>query len=133
VIGTPAASDHAVPFYLLPSLGGKNTLRGFPDYRFHDRAMDVFNVESRWAVMPHVDLAAFVDAGHVAPRLSDLWGSDLKASVGAGVRVHNVRSTLGRLDIARSSEGWYLIFKLTEMFKRATPDSGRTALIPFVP
>jgi hypothetical protein len=35
--------SNTVPFYLLPSLGGKNTLRGYYDYRFHDRNMEVFN------------------------------------------------------------------------------------------
>ena len=48
-----------VPFYLMPSLGGKNTLRGYADYRFHDRDMQVFNAESRWALWANLDVAAF--------------------------------------------------------------------------
>jgi len=31
-----ASSGNTVPFYMLPSLGGKDTLRGYEDYRFHD-------------------------------------------------------------------------------------------------
>ena len=46
VVGTSAGDEQVVPFYLLPSLGGKNTVRGYPDYRFHDRAMMLMSVES---------------------------------------------------------------------------------------
>jgi hypothetical protein len=31
------AEGRQVPYYLLSSLGGHNTLRGYTDYRFHDR------------------------------------------------------------------------------------------------
>ena len=65
-----AASDtdagQAVPFYLEPSLGGHNSLRGYDDYRFHDRDLLLVNVETRVALMTHVDAALFLDAGNVA-------------------------------------------------------------------
>jgi outer membrane protein assembly factor BamA len=64
-----------VPFYLMPSLGGKNTLRGYYDFRFHDRDMQLFNAESRWGLFTHLDVAVFADAGKVAPEARDL---DLK-------------------------------------------------------
>ena len=62
------SAGNSVPFYMLPSLGGANTLRGYDDYRFHDRNMLVVNVESRWALLKHVDLALFGDAGNVGAR-----------------------------------------------------------------
>ena len=126
-------SAHLVPFYLMPSLGGQNTLRGYYDYRFHDNDMQVFNAESRWALFSHVDAAIFVDAGKVAPRAGDLDFKDLKRSYGAGLRVHNATSTLARLDIGHSTEGWRVFFKISDPFKRSTPASGRSAVIPFVP
>jgi outer membrane protein assembly factor BamA len=122
-----------VPFYLMPSLGGQNTLRGYYDYRFHDNDMQVFNAESRWALFTHVDAAVFVDAGKVAPRAGDLDFKDLKRSYGAGLRVHNATSTLARLDIGHSTEGWRMFFKISDPFKRSTPAFGRSAVIPFVP
>ena len=36
-----------VPFYLQPSLGGHNSLRGYDDYRFHDRNLMLVNAEAR--------------------------------------------------------------------------------------
>jgi hypothetical protein len=54
VIST-ADDGNIVPFYLLPTLGGQNTLRGYPDYRFHDRDLIAITGESRWAITSHVD------------------------------------------------------------------------------
>jgi len=126
-------SGHLVPFYLMPSLGGQNTLRGYYDYRFHDTNMQSFNAESRWALFSHMDAAVFVDAGKVASRAGDLDFKDLKKSYGAGLRVHNATSTLARIDIGHSTEGWRVFFKISDSFKRSTPASGRSAVIPFVP
>jgi outer membrane protein assembly factor BamA len=126
------SSGNTVPFYLLPSLGGKNTLRGYYDYRFHDRDMQVFNAESRWALFTHVDAAIFADAGKVASVASDLDFKHMRTSYGAGIRVHNRASTLGRLDFGHGAEGWRVVFKISDPFKRVTL-SGREAVVPFVP
>jgi outer membrane protein assembly factor BamA len=127
------SSGHAVPFYLLPSLGGQNTLRGYYDYRFHDNHMQEFNAESRWALFAHVDAAVFVDAGKVAARAGDLDFKHLNRSYGAGLRVHNATSTLARLDIGHSPEGWRVFFKISDPLKRTTPAFGRSSVVPFVP
>jgi outer membrane protein assembly factor BamA len=127
------SSGGVVPFYLMPSLGGQNTLRGYYDYRFHDNDMQSFNAESRWALFAHVDAAAFVDAGKVASRAGDLDFKHLKTSYGAGLRVHNATSTLARLDIGHSTEGWRVFFKISDPFKRTTPAFGRSSVVPFVP
>jgi outer membrane protein assembly factor BamA len=118
-----------VPFYLMPSLGGHNSLRSFDDYRFHDRNMLVVNAEARVAMMTHVDAAVFFDAGNVAPRVGDL---DLdKKSVGAGVRFHTRSRTYLRLDVANGDEGWRVLLRLTDPLNlmRLTR---RTATAPFV-
>jgi len=128
-----ASSGHVVPFYLLPSLGGKNTLRGYFDYRFHDNDMEAFNAESRWALMTHVDAAAFADAGEVAHRVADFDLRRAKTSFGAGLRVHNATATLIRLDVGHSVEGWRIFIKVSDPFKRSLPISGRSAVVPFVP
>ncbi len=65
-------AGHSVPFYLQPSLGGSNSLRSFTDYRFHDDNMLLANAEVRLALMTHLDLAVFADAGNVASRAGDL-------------------------------------------------------------
>jgi hypothetical protein len=124
------SAGNSVPFYMLPSLGGSNTLRGYDDYRFHDRNMLVVNLESRWALLSHVDLALFGDAGNVGARASDL-NLD-KTSYGGGFRVHDRTSTLALLDIAHSREGWQVLFRLSDPFRLARR-SLRSSVIPFVP
>ena len=126
-------SGHVVPFYLMPSLGGQGTLRGYQDYRFHDNDMQVFNAEVRCALFTHIDAAAFADAGKVASRTGDLDLQRLRRSYGAGLRVHNSTNTLVRLDVGHSPEGWHVFLKMSDPFKRSAPISGRAAVVPFVP
>jgi len=132
VFSLPSAGN-AVPFYLLPSIGGANTLRGYDDYRFHDNDTQSFNVESRWAPFAHVDAVAFADAGKVAPDAGGLDFRHLRTSYGAGLRVHGATSTLGRVDVGHSREGWRIFFSMSDPFKRSTPASGRRSVVPFVP
>jgi hypothetical protein len=132
--GWLAASDTAegreLPFYLMPSLGGNSTLRGFANYRFHDRHLAVANVELRIAVLSHLDTALFVDGGNVAARLADLNFD--QRSYGVGLRLHTSRATFGRVDIAKGREGWRLTVSTSDPLHLARL-SRRTAPIPFVP
>ena len=124
------APGRDIPFSLLPSLGGHNTLRGYTDYRFHDRNLLGVTVESRWTLLSHVDAAAFVDAGSVAARAGDL---DLaRTSFGTGVRLHTGTSTMARFDVAKSGEGWHFAFRLNDPL-RLSRLGRRTAAVPFVP
>jgi hypothetical protein len=127
---TDVPEGHQIPIYLQPSVGGNNTLRAFRTYRFHDENALVLNGESRWAVFEHMDLAAFVDAGNVAARAGDL--NLAKTSVGGGVRLHTVRTTVARLDVAYGDEGWHVLFRTTEPLRLARI-SRRMADLPFAP
>ena len=125
------SGNNQVPFYFLPSVGGDNTLRGYHNYRFHDRHLLLASVESRWALFRHVDAALFVDAGNVAARVRDL-NLD-KRSYGAGLRVHTGTSTLGRLDVAHShDEGWRVFFRLNDPFRLSRRGLLRP-IVAFVP
>jgi outer membrane protein assembly factor BamA len=122
--------DQEIPFYLLPSLGGHNTIRSYANYRFHDRNLLVVNAESRWALMPHVDAAVFVDAGNVAPRAADL---DLaRRGYGTGVRLHTGTTTFARFDVAKGLEGWRFEFRLNDPIRLARLKQ-HMAAAPFVP
>ncbi|HUK34389.1 MAG TPA: BamA/TamA family outer membrane protein [Vicinamibacterales bacterium] len=120
---------HQVPFYLLPALGGSNTLRSYQDYRFHDQNMAVANVESRWAIFTHVDVALFVDAGNVAPQFQDL--NFAKRSYGGGIRFHTDETTFARVDVAYGAEGWGFVFRTNDPFRFARL-TRRVAPAPFV-
>jgi hypothetical protein len=130
VVGTTTAAGQDVPFYLAPSLGGSNTLRGFNDYRFHGRNLAVVNTEMRLALFEHVDAVALFEAGNVAPRF-DALNLD-KTSYGFGVRLHTDSTTLARVDVARSTEGWQFLFRMNDPF-RFSRFNKRTAQAPFAP
>ena len=127
---TDVAAGHQVPFYLMASNGGNNTIRSFSDYRFHDQSSLLASAELRVALMTHMDAAGFVDAGNVGATFGDLNLDH--TSVGAGLRMHNGRTTFARLDAAYGSEGWELIVRTTEVYKivRLTRS---IATIPFFP
>ena len=92
--------------------------------------MLVANAELRVAMMTHVDLAFFADAGNVAPRVHEL-NLD-KQSYGAGLRFHTRRQTFARVDVAHGREGWRVLFRLTDPFALNRLER-RAAVVPFVP
>jgi hypothetical protein len=105
---TTVDSGQIVPYYLLPSLGGARTHRGYGDFRFQDRHMLVLNGEYRWLPSRVLDMALFVDAGKVASTRSDLDLNDLKMAYGIGARFHGPTMTPLRLDLAHGDEGFRL-------------------------
>jgi hypothetical protein len=129
MLATDADEGSIVPFYMIPSLGGGNSLRGYADYRFHDRNLLLTTVEGRLALTSHIDLAAFADAGNVAARARDL-GMD-KRDYGIGLRLNARQDTLARLDVAHGAEGWRFIFRTSDPL-RLTRLHRRTAAAPFV-
>ena len=70
-----AACRHAIekdgqqmPFFMLPSLGGGSTLRGYSSWRFRDQNSLLLQAEWRIMVNRYLDMAFFYDAGKVAAR-----------------------------------------------------------------
>src|SRR4029078_10804974 len=77
------------PYLLMPSLGGSDTLRGYPAWRFRDRNSLVLQGEFRWISNRFgMDMALFYDTGKVADRRSELNLRGLKKDIGAEVRFH---------------------------------------------
>ncbi len=101
---TDITATEAVPYFMLPSLGGGETLRGFPDLRFRDRHRLVMNAELRWTPARFLDMAVFYDAGKVAAQKGDLDFRDLEDSYGIGMRIIGVKGYAFRVDVARSRE-----------------------------
>ncbi len=130
LVNSHADEGRFVPFYLQPSLGGSNSLRSFADYRFHDRNMLLISAEARIALMTHVQTALFMDAGNVAAHLRDV--NLARRSYGVGLRFHSRRQTFARLDLARGSEGWRMLFRMNDPLNLSRL-SRRTAPMPFVP
>jgi len=105
-----------VPFYLMPYVGGGDTVRSFREFRFRDENAGVFNVEFRHKVHSMVHLAGFVDFGKVAHDWQDINPTNMRHAYGFGVRGGPDEMTYVRLDIARGDEGTRVFLKFTPAF-----------------
>ncbi len=102
--GTEAADDSVgVPFYLMPTLGGNDTLRGFRNYRFRGPHAMLLQAEYRWEIWSGLDAALFYDAGKVAFRRRDLNLKDLERDFGFGFRFNTSEGVILRVDAAFGS------------------------------
>ena len=109
-------SDQEIPFFMLPSLGGGSTLRGFSSWRFRDRNSLLLQAEWRVMVNGFFDTAFFYDAGKVAARTSDLDFNNLQQDYGVGFRFHSPDAMVLRIDVARSHEGMRLVLAASNVF-----------------
>jgi hypothetical protein len=98
--------DRAVPFFLMPTLGGGNYLRAYPSYRFRDRHALYFRGEYRWPIHKMIDLAGLLEAGKVAPTVKGLDLSDMAESYCGGIRVHTEKSSVVDLDLCHGRDGF---------------------------
>lgn len=114
---TADKGDQEIPFFMLPSLGGGSSLRGFSSHRFRDRNSLLLQAEWRIMVNRYLDTAVFYDAGKVTARTSDLDFKKLKHDYGIGARFHGPFATLLRLELARSNEvGLSMVFAASPVF-----------------
>lgn len=98
-------SGQEVPFYLLETLGGARSLRGFHEYRFRDLRNLVLNLEYRWELWPYTDFALFVDGGKVFPDFDDFNLKKLQWGYGGGIRIRGPGGLALNIDLAGSREG----------------------------
>lgn len=96
----------AVPFYLMPTLGGGSLLRAFPSYRFRDRHALLLATDYRWAVHKMADVVVTYEAGKVASTVSGLSLDNMAHSIAIGIRGHTEKAGLFRADVAHGREGW---------------------------
>ena len=109
---TSAVSSGHAPFYQQTLLGGASYLRGFTEGRFVDRNAWTFELEQRvrvlrtelFGVVSDWRIDPFVATGHVFGRLADVV-SRPRLSVGVGLRAYVHPNIVGRIDVARASEG----------------------------
>lgn len=113
---TQLKDEQEIPFFMLPSLGGGSTLRGYSSFRFRDR--NSLLLQAEWRIMNNrfFDSAFFYDAGKVTSRTRDLDFDGLKSDVGFGVRFHGPASTPLRVELAKSREGLVVVFGSSHVF-----------------
>jgi outer membrane protein assembly factor BamA len=111
------ASGARVPFYLMPWLGGHDSLRGFRDYRFRGPHAILTNLEYRYEIWSGLDAALFYDAGKVALRRSDLDFKGLNKAYGFGFRFNTDNGTILRIDAGfGSQDGKHLYIVFGDVF-----------------
>lgn len=111
VLALRALAHHAdglgqaqVPFYLMPTLGGARTLRGYDRQRFRDRSLILFSAEYRYEVNPFLMGALFYDAGQVAADWSEFRIKDFRDNYGVGLRFGYSNAVALRADLAFGGE-----------------------------
>jgi hypothetical protein len=106
-------ADQTMPFYLMPTLGGNDTLRGFREYRFRGPHGILLEGEYRFEIWSAFDMALFYDAGKVTEARRDINLKDLEHDYGFGFRFNTDNGVVFRVDAAfGSSDGkhLYLVF-----------------------
>ena len=106
-------SGQAMPFYLMPTLGGNDTLRGFRQYRFRGPHAILAQGEYRYEIWSGLDGAFFYDAGKVANTRSDLNFKDLETDYGFGFRFNTDNAIVFRVDAgfgSRDGKHLYIVF-----------------------
>jgi hypothetical protein len=106
-----------VPFYLMPTLGGAERLRGFVTDRFRDRHRLVLQAEYAWDIWPFLNAVLFYETGHVARRVQDLTFANLQQDYGIGFRLGSARTIALRTDVAfGSGEGTRISMRFSHAF-----------------
>jgi hypothetical protein len=115
ISSSDADSRNVVPFYLLPTLGGSYSLRGFRSFRFRDRSLLLLQSEYRWRVNDFVHGAVFYETGAVGPELSDLGA--FRRDYGVGLRAGSRNGVAFRADVALGSgEGTRILIRFDNAF-----------------
>jgi outer membrane protein assembly factor BamA len=112
-----AKKDQSVPYYLQPTLGGNDDLRGFERYRFYDNNRIFASIEHRWHVFTALDMALFADAGKVVHQKADVDFTDLDFSGGLGFRFRLLDAVVSRIDLAWSREGFRFMWTFSDIYR----------------
>jgi hypothetical protein len=113
-----AERNQIVPFYLQPTLGGPEDLRGFDRYRFYGNGSSLASGEYRWSVSQTLEMALFGDGGNIYSRPGLIGFRNLQGDAGLGFRIKNKQTTVMRCDVGFSREGVHVWFVFDDAFSK---------------
>jgi hypothetical protein len=111
-----AENNQVVPFYLQPTLGGPDDLRGYDRYRFYGDGNSVATAEYRFSLTQTLEMAVFGEGGNVYTRPGLIGVRDLRGDGGVGLRFKNKQAGVMRLDVGVSPEGVHVWFVFEDVF-----------------
>lgn len=106
---TAEKGGSAIPFFDLPTIGSRTTVRGFDGRRFTDKSAMSASVEYRYRIWRYFDWGLFADAGQVAPEVRNFAMDRFHGSYGARFIVRTQEHRGFAIDMAHSRE-WPLMF-----------------------
>lgn len=109
---TSTGSNQAVPFYLQPTLGGPDTLRGYRVNRFYGDNSTIVNAEYRWDASRLLQMVAFADGGKVFNHWEQWNFHNLQSDVGFGLRFRGRTRVACSLETGFSHEGFQIWFRV---------------------
>ena len=112
------------PFWILPSLGGKYSLRAYGDGRYVDRGAATLNAEERFKVFEaktagvttEFQLAPFAGVGTVFDSPGTMAGRYLRPVVGAAIRAVARPQVVGSVDFGVGREGLSVFMDINYSF-----------------
>lgn len=113
---TDTNATQTVPFYMQPTLGGPDTLRGFEAFRYYGNNAVLIQSEYRWEASSVLDLALFADGGKVFQNWNELNFHKLESDFGFGLRFKSASATALRIDTGFSHEGFKVWFRVMNPF-----------------
>lgn len=109
---TDTNSSQVVPFYLQPTLGGPDTLRGYRFDRFYGNNSTMASAEYQWDASPILRMVAFFDGGKVFNSWQQWNFHAIQTDVGFGLRFHGQSKNVFSLDTGFSHEGFQIWFRM---------------------
>jgi hypothetical protein len=113
---TEPHDGNQVPFYLQPTLGGPDTLRGFRAFRFYGNDSLLLQGEYRWEVFSGLDMALFADAGRVFDKWQQIALTQMQTDAGFGFRFNVRNDVFMRIDTGFSREGFQVWLRFGNVF-----------------
>ena len=105
-----------VPWAVMPSFGGSNSMRGYYDGRFRDKGEMDLTVELRQHIWRRNGIVVWAGVGTVFPKFSDIQFRRLLPNGGIGYRWEFKQRTNVRLDFGIGKGENSFIFSINEAF-----------------
>jgi endonuclease/exonuclease/phosphatase family metal-dependent hydrolase len=114
-IGQKSVFGNELPMQILSSLGGVNSLRGYPANRFLDRLVLISNCEIRFPLYRRLGGVVGIDAGSVAKNIGEIFAGGIATNQVVGLR-YQMDTFVVRVDAGFGKETMGLYFNFGHTF-----------------